>query len=119
MRRVHGYCILFLFLALLITAGCRIQVSQESPGHGSNSFVAGTMVATPGGRVAIESINVGDLVRSFDPVSGQWSDQPVLAVHAREAQEEIVTVAAGNVRIEGAASHVLFLGPVTFCSWIL
>lgn len=40
-------------------------------------FVAGTMVATPTGLVAIETIKIGDLILAYDSLTGQVAAKPV------------------------------------------
>ena len=62
-----------------------------------------------GGRfVPIEDISVGDTVRSFDPVAGTWSNQRVLAVSSREA-DQTLEVVIGERRLRVTPEHVVFL----------
>ena len=76
----------------------------------ANSFAAGTLVAVPGNRfVPIESISVGDRVRSFDPSAGVWSDQRVLGTSSRESDQSY-EIAVGRERLGTTSDHVFVTG---------
>lgn len=99
--RTTGYLIAALTL-LIGVAACDGADSSSASLPGGNSFAAGTEVVTPSGVVAIESLQVGDQVLSLDPVSGDWSAQPILAVNGRSVDQELFEVATAD----GAASFV-------------
>jgi len=92
------------------TGGQTTQIDSAGVPALSNSFAQGTLVATPRGHVPIESLSVGDLVRSLDPVSGTWSDRPVLAVHAREATTSVVILDVAGESLTATEGHVVFSG---------
>lgn len=54
--------------------------SQPSNGCACGCVVAGTLVATPEGLVAIETLEVGDMVLAYDPKTDAVVPQPVLDV---------------------------------------
>lgn len=47
-------------------------------------FIAGTLVATPAGAAAIESLQVGDAILALDPDTGQVAEQRVTKLLTRE-----------------------------------
>jgi hypothetical protein len=85
-------------LSMESTATAGNQVSAEAAlVEAAVCFVAGTSVATPDGAVAIEDLDVGDLVLSRDPDTGKQDykqvlrrfvtpDRSVLSIHLRNAQ---------------------------------
>jgi hypothetical protein len=109
MRQTVFYSALAVAACLALIAGCETSDRVDGYPAGTNSFAQGTLVRTSDGHVPIETLEVGDLVQSFDPVSGEWSDRAVIAVRAREAREELVSIQLGNSRIDGTAGHVVFL----------
>ncbi len=49
-------------------------------------FIAGTLVATPGGAQAIDALASGDVVLAVDEHTGVVSERPVLSVSSREVE---------------------------------
>ncbi|MFW5850130.1 MAG: YfbK domain-containing protein [Spirochaetota bacterium] len=76
---------------------------------GGNSLAAGTPIVLRSGPVPIEDVAVGDEVLSYDPATGEWSYQPVLAVSSREAREPIVTVDYPGGRFRASTDHVVLV----------
>jgi RHS repeat-associated protein len=59
-----------------------------------NSFAPGTPVLMPDGtRVPIDQLQVGDLVQTQDPVTGQASAQPVLDVIVGQGDKHLIDIA--------------------------
>lgn len=108
--RTTGYLIAALVL-LIGVAACGGAGSSSATLPGGNSFAAGTEVVTPSGVVAIESLQVGDQVLSLDPVSGDWSAQPILAVNGRSVDQELFEVVTrdGTTSFVATGSHVAIL----------
>ncbi|WP_448659154.1 polymorphic toxin-type HINT domain-containing protein [Sphingomonas sp. CJ99] len=63
-----------------ITSGFKVAKLLRLAGKGCKCFEAGTMVSTPGGLVAIESIKVGDLVLSKNEHTGEMGWKAVTAL---------------------------------------
>ena len=62
----------------------QIVALQRKFGRACGCVVAGTLVATPTGLVAIETLEVGDIVLAYDPETDEVSPQPVLDVITTE-----------------------------------
>lgn len=60
-------------LLVVILSLCSTQISA----HG---IVQGTLIKTPHGMVAVERLNVGDVVICFDTQYGTWNEQPILQI---------------------------------------
>ena len=74
----------------------------------SQCFVAGTVVLTSIGYVAIENIRAGDLVWSEDPETGQQSLKTVVQTFESETHE-LVHVFVGNEEILTTLEHPFFV----------
>ncbi|WP_455883465.1 two-partner secretion domain-containing protein [Pseudomonas putida] len=84
---------------------------NPGPGKGPCCFAAGTMVATPSGAKAIETLNVGDIVWSKPENGGEPFAAAILATHKRSDQP-IYKLKLTSIRAEGAAeSETLFVTP--------
>ncbi len=84
--------------------------SSPPPGR-AECFVAGTPVWTIAGPVAIESIQIGDLVLSQDPDTGELAFQPVLQTSERPPERLIKLSLAtrDNDALEGSGGHPLWV----------
>lgn len=71
-------------------------------------FVAGTLVTTHRGAVAIEKVRIGDLVLSKDIESGALAFRPVLQTTVREP-EELVELRAANDVLRCTAGHFFWV----------
>ncbi|WP_242823108.1 polymorphic toxin-type HINT domain-containing protein [Ruminococcus flavefaciens] len=71
-------------------------------------FVAGTMIATASGLVAIENIRVGDRVMATDPETGITAEKSVLETYIREATKLIHIVVNGD-EIITTETHPFFV----------
>ena len=67
-------------------------------------FVAGTPVWTQGGKTAIEKIEVGDLVLSQDPTSGELGYRPVIATTLRPPTK-MMRISVGGEKITSTLGH--------------
>jgi len=72
-----------------------VSVGGKVTGFGASCFVAGTMVGTPNGGKAIESLVVGDIVLTYNHKSGSVQPNPVEATSVRDARD-IVRVQFDN-----------------------
>jgi hypothetical protein len=52
-------------------------IGDVCPGPNCPCFVAGTLVQTPTGPVAIEELEAGDVVVSWDEETNEWQEQPI------------------------------------------
>ncbi|MDR2492646.1 MAG: HNH endonuclease, partial [Coriobacteriales bacterium] len=71
-------------------------------------FVAGTMVHTAAGLVAIERIKAGDRVTSTDADTFETSDKAVVEAYVREATT-LVRLAVGGELVSTTADHPFFV----------
>lgn len=73
-------------------------------------FVAGTIIDTPDGERAIETIETGDVVWTIDPATRERSEGIVTDTHLHEMMEEprFVIVLEDGRRIEATATHPFF-----------
>jgi hypothetical protein len=67
-------------------------------------FPAGTPVLTPGGPRPIESLRAGDLVQSYDTLSGRALTRPIVAVERRRARR-LLALRAGGAPILTTPEH--------------
>jgi hypothetical protein len=95
----------FAASALAVFSGSAYQTMKPMP---KVCFVAGTMVATATGLVAIEKIKAGDKVLSTDVVSMEHAGKPVLETFMNTANE-LVRVAVGGEEILATLSHPFFV----------
>jgi hypothetical protein len=77
-------------------------VSPRQTFSGKECLVAGTPIWTDRGYVVVEEVQIGDLVLSQNPATGELSYRPVLRTTIR-GEEPImqVTTAAGTIRATG------------------
>nr|WP_256261902.1 DUF637 domain-containing protein [Pseudomonas gingeri] len=75
---------------------------NPAPGKGPCCFAAGTMVATPSGDRAIDSLKVGDIVWSKPDKGGKPFAAAILATHYRNDQP-IYRLKLENIRADGLA----------------
>ncbi|MBR1811010.1 MAG: hypothetical protein IJ766_05085, partial [Clostridia bacterium] len=79
--------------AFAVTAEIGTIVCTAGAASNSACFVAGTVVLTVTGTVAIEDVKVGDLVYATDPDTGETALKEVLQTFVRESSELVhVTV---------------------------
>ena len=71
-------------------------------------FEEGTPIAAENGLVAIESIAVGDLVWSYDYLTGEKSLKPVTATVVRETNR-MITVEVGGEKIVTTPEHPFYV----------
>lgn len=71
-------------------------------------FVAGTLVTTYRGAVAIETVRVGDMVLSKNIESGELSFSPVLQTTTR-APEELLTIEVGGDQLHCTRGHLFWV----------
>ncbi|MDR2492367.1 MAG: HINT domain-containing protein, partial [Coriobacteriales bacterium] len=95
----------FAASALAVFSGSAYQTMKPMP---KVCFVAGTMVATATGLVAIEKIKAGDTVTSTNPDTGEHAEKTVLQVVSNTAGE-LVRVAVGGEEILATPSHPFFV----------
>ena len=86
------------------TGGMRQGMSEVTPA----CFVAGPMIATVTGLVAIESIKAGDRVISADPETLKISEKRVLETYVREI-EQLVHVFVGGEEIITTVDHPFYV----------
>ncbi|MFC4360605.1 DUF4157 domain-containing protein [Halobium salinum] len=67
-------------------------------------FVAGTLVETPDGKRAIETLRPGDVIRTYDPISNQRSDREVVRRFIHTAPS-LVTIQIGTMTISCSPEH--------------
>lgn len=71
-------------------------------GKSPDCFVAGTMIMTPSGEVAIENIKVGDIV--VTPLG----DTPVVFIHCRKSDDIFKVTTPDGRTLEGRGDHRVF-----------
>lgn len=78
-------------------------------GRGCGCVVAGTLVATPTGHAAIETLKAGDMVLAFDPETNEITSQPVLdsiTTEPKPTYKVVLQSATGQVaRFEATDDH--------------
>lgn len=74
-----------------------------------NSFVPGTLVATPGGDVPIEELAVGDLVWSWDEAAGAREANRVLEVLVHARAFGLVGIEVGGQLVTTTPAHPVWL----------
>lgn len=84
------------------------------PFRPSDCLVAGTPVVTAHGPRAIESIQLGDLVLSQSPDSGELAFRPVIAT-SRRPVGQLVIVEAGADRLQCSGGHLFW---VSGAGWV-
>lgn len=78
MKRIISYCLTVIsFFAIVVllflSSGETATPANAQYDLDAGCFLAGTMVETPWGMVPIEDVRPGQIVRSFDPISGTVS----------------------------------------------
>ena len=71
-------------------------------------FVAGTMILTASGLVAIENIKAGDKVISTNPETGDTAEKPVLETYVRQVTE-LVHLTVGGEEIITTHNHPFYI----------
>lgn len=85
------------------------QVSVAIPAGGRGEcFVAGTLVTTHRGQVAIEKVKLGDMVLSKNIVTGALEFKPVLQTTIRPI-EEVTSLRAGGNSFECTRGHFFWV----------
>lgn len=74
-----------------------------------NSFAAGTLVATPGGLRAIETLELGDLVIAADVAVGRVEEKRVTALYSRTVQNSVEISTDGGQTITATGEHPFLL----------
>lgn len=74
-----------------------------------NSFVPGTRVATPGGDVAIEELQVGDLVWSWNEAAGAREANRVSRVLVHPRDFGLIGIAVGGQVVTTTPAHPVWL----------
>jgi Pretoxin HINT domain len=97
----------------LTSSGSDLFVSADSvrrylPPRRKECFVAGTLVTTHRGSVAIEGVQIGDMVLSKDIESGELSFRPVLQATVREP-EELISIQAGEEQLRCTRGHLFWV----------
>ncbi|HUY53913.1 MAG TPA: RHS repeat-associated core domain-containing protein, partial [Candidatus Nanopelagicaceae bacterium] len=72
-------------------------------------FPAGTLVATPKGKVAIEHLRVGDLVLAEDPKSGKVEPEPLTAAVREPVQPLVAVDLSDGSTIKVTANHAFWV----------
>lgn len=92
---------------------------EYSSANFSYCFAAGTFIATADGEVAVETLKIGDLVRTSDDrtVPVKWLGRQTLAARFSPAASRLVCIKAGSLGaslpsrdLTLTADHALFLG---------
>lgn len=73
-------------------------------------FLSGTKVATPGGKMAIEKVKVGDKVMSFDPATQKQSVNTVAKNFVRESDSYYIIKTASGKEIRVTGEHPFYVG---------
>ena len=71
-------------------------------------FEAGTPIATESGTTAIENIAVGDMVWSYDYITGEKSLKPVTATSVRET-DDLIYISIGGETIVTTPEHPFYV----------
>ena len=94
------------------TAGQKIGAMIRRSGSCAlpNSFVAGTLVVLADGSLApIEDLVRGDVVRTTDPVTGETSDQPVIATITATGTKHLIAVVTDATAFTATAGHPIWV----------
>lgn len=102
-----------IVLATGVTSLLRSGVARlATPGRGclANSFTGDTLVATEKGLIAIDQVEVGDRVLSYNEATGENSYQPVTALINGEHPATLITVTVSSgVQIVATDGHPFFV----------
>jgi hypothetical protein len=79
-------------------------------------FPAGTPVAVKGGYKNIEDIQVGDLVWSWDQVTGDIGLKPVVAIMENESNA-LIKITSGSETIQATPEHPFWVGESIKGNW--
>ena len=71
-------------------------------------FVAGTLIDTPDGRIAIEELKVGDAIVSVDPATNRKATTRIENIEVTEVNEYIDLRTANGVRVGVTRHHPLW-----------
>ena len=95
-----------------------VQAPTRVHNSGGGCFVKGTLVTMSDGRKkAIETIQVGDLVLSYDTASRQTLVGDVTETFVHEDKDDLVLVKVGEECIECTAGHPFFVKGKGFVSY--
>src|ERR1700753_238207 len=84
------------------------SITGHAPGEGGNCFVAGTMVATPSGEQAIETLSAGDEVLAFDHQRGMVVKSKVVATAQRTSNDIHHLRSASGHSVTCTGDHPIF-----------
>ena len=82
--------------ALAMTAVTTGSAAKSARATGNTCFIAGTMVLTASGLIAIENVKIGDKVISADIETGDASEKTVLETYVRKVDKLIHLVINGE-----------------------
>lgn len=99
-------------------SGRGISLSSGSGGNGPGTLdclVAGTLIWTALGAIPVEQVQIGDLVLSQHPETGELAYQPVLRTTIRPASQLVRVKAGLNDQLEASGGHLFW---VTGDGWV-
>ncbi|KKU55066.1 MAG: hypothetical protein UX77_C0018G0002 [Parcubacteria group bacterium GW2011_GWA1_47_11] len=77
---------------------------------GTNSFLAGTLISTADGEVAIETLNVGDRVVAFDSSTGAMREETVDRLIRYQSDHYYIVILENGVRLNVTGRHPVYRG---------
>ena len=81
---------------------------EETIAEENEGVVAGTLVGTPKGLVAVEKLKAGDLVLNYDLQTQKITKNKVQKI-AKKTVDETVTITLANETIDVAPNHLFYL----------
>lgn len=86
---------------------CFLPDGRFSMDGSGSCFIAGTKISTPIGWTAIEKLQIGDLILSFNPETREVSKDVVLKTYIRQSKTILMTLENG-ITIEGTPNHQIY-----------
>ena len=98
--KIHNFLTFFCAAALIV--GC------DGTYSGEGCFVAGTLVATPSGSVAIEALKAGQEALAYDELAGKIVVAPIDKIKVEVADQTLLFQLENGLSFEVTADHPLY-----------
>lgn len=86
-----------------------ISAPVISSGGGGGCFPSGTEVLTANGPRAIEKVEQGTEIYSFDLLTGKWVLKKVIQLHSQFYDGDMITISSGQISIQATGNHPFYV----------